>query len=273
MPGRDDSIFWIELCKNKENSQRIVSINKKITLCNVHSTNKNQIVSAIASENPNLICLDYDFPDLPGLQLLRKIRSEFSNIPVIMLTIQHSESLAVWAFRTGVRNYLVKPLKVQAISEEITQLATQFKPRFSNPKPRMNLLNRYPIPKEFHFISSSFLSKRTISAINYVEAHFQEKITEKEVASICGMNVFTFSRIFRNEHSITFREFLIEHRVTRAKKFLRNPQIAVTEVAQMSGFADASSFARLFRRYIGMTPSCYQKKKYAARLIGPPQIP
>ena len=223
-----------------------------------------------------------------------------------MLTIQHSESLAVWAFRTGVRNYLVKPVKVESIVEEINRLATQLKPRVTNrplknvfeaadarqkqakkrslcminehfepvfntaaamqivfqrpAKPRINLLKRYPIPKEFHFISASLLSQRTISAINYVETHFQEKITEQEVAPICGMSVFTFSRIFRNEHSITFREFLIKHRIMRAKEFLQNPKIAIIDVAQLSGFTDTSNFARLFRRYIGMAPSYYQKK-------------
>ncbi len=258
MQRRSVNILWIELCKNRKNAQRIDFINKKITAYKVHSIDKNQISCAIAINKPNLICIDYDFPDLPGLQLLRQIRSGYSNIPVVMLTIQHSESLAVWAFRTGVRNYLVKPVKVESIVEEINRLATQLKPRVI--KPRINLLKRYPIPKEFHFISASLLSQRTISAINYVETHFQEKITEQEVASICGMSVFTFSRIFRNEHSITFREFLIKHRIMRAKEFLRNPKIAIIDVAQLSGFTDTSNFARLFRRYIGMAPSYYQKK-------------
>ncbi|MBP6057075.1 MAG: response regulator transcription factor [Nitrosomonas sp.] len=258
MPRSDINILWIELCKNRKNAQRIGSINKKITTYKIHSIDKNQISRAIAINKPNLICIDYDFLDLPGLQLLRHIRSGHSDIPVVMLTIQHSENLAVWAFRTGVRNYLVKPVSVESIIEEINRLITQLKPGVT--KPRINLLKRYPIPKEFHFISTSLLSQRTISAINYVETHFQEKITEREVAAICGMSVFTFSRIFRNEHSITFREFLIKHRIMRAKEFLRNPKIAIMDVAQLSGFTDTSNFARLFRRYIGITPSHYQKK-------------
>lgn len=263
MDDRNIRIVWITLCKNKRNAQNIDAINKKITICKVHNViNKNLIACAITDNKPNLICIDFDFPDFPDLQLLRQIRRNHSNIPMIMLTTQHSERLAVWAFRTGVRNYLVKPLNIHSIAEEISQLAVQFKPRLAGP--RINLLRHYPIPQEFHFSSKSLLSKRTISAINYVQAHFQEKIREKEVASMCGMSVFNFSRIFRAEHSITFREFLIRHRVMKAKEFLRNPHITITDISQLTGFTDTSSFARLFRRYVGMAPSFYQKK-YATR--------
>ena len=255
-------IAWITLCKNKNNAQDIDISNQEIAIYQVHEAiDKHQMACVITHIKPNLICLDFDFPDLPDLQLLRHIRATYSTIPVIMLTVQHSENLAVWAFRTGVRNYLVKPLSVACLLEEMTQLATQFNPKFS--KPRMNLLRHYQIPPEFHFISPARLSKRTLSAINFVEAHFHEKIAEKEMAALCGMSVFTFSRQFRVEHHITFREFLIRYRITQAQEFLHNPQITITDVAQLSGFTDTSSFAKLFRRYIGMAPSSYQKKHAA----------
>lgn len=255
-------VAWITLCKNKNNAQHVELSTEDISIYRVHETiDKRQMACVITHIKPTLICLDFDFPDLPDLQLLRQIRITYSTIPLIMLTIQHSENLAVWAFRTGVRNYLVKPLSVERLLEEITQLATQFNPKLS--KPRMNLLRHYQIPQEFHFISPTRLSKRTLWAMNYVEAHFHEKIAEKEMAALCGMSVFTFSRQFRVEHHMTFREFLIRYRIRQAKEFLRNPQITITDVAQLSGFTDTSSFAKLFRRYIGMTPSSYQKKNAA----------
>jgi|CXWL01.1.fsa_nt_gi YesN/AraC family two-component response regulator len=255
---RDINILWIALCKNNKNAQPIFSRKNEIAVHKIYSVDTNQITCTITKNKPNLICFDYDFPDVSGLQLLRQIRLDHPGIPVIMLTLQHNENLAVWAFRTGVRNYLIKPLKAESVIEEINQLSIQSRSRST--KPRVNLLRRCQIPKEFHCSPTVLLSKRTIQAINYVQAHFQEKIIEKEVASICGMSVFTFSRIFHNEHHMTFREFLIKHRIMQAKEFLRNPEITITDVAQLSGFADASSFARLFRRYIGMVPSCYQRK-------------
>lgn len=252
-------VAWITLCKNKNNAQPVDISYEDIIIYRVHEAiDKHQMAGVITHIRPHLICLDFDFPDLPDLQLLRQIRASYSTIPMIMLTVQHSESLAVWAFRTGVRNYLAKPLSVDGLLKEITQFINQLDPKLSNP--RINLLRHYQIPPEFHFISSGWSSKRTLTAINYVEAHFHEKIAEKEMAALCGMSVFTFSRLFRTEHHMTFREFLIRYRITQAKEFLRNPQITVTDVAQLSGFTDTSGFARLFKRYIGMAPSSYQKR-------------
>ncbi|MBL8496323.1 response regulator transcription factor [Nitrosomonas sp. JL21] len=264
MKADEARVAWITLCKNKNNAQDIDISNEDIAIYRVHEAiDKHRMAGVITHIKPNLICLDFDFPDLPDLQLLRQIRSAYSTIPVIMLTVQHSENLAVWAFRTGVRNYLVKPLSIDAVLKEMAQLAA---PRFNSKlsKPRINLMRHYQIPPEFHFISPARLSQRTLSAVNYVAAHFHEKITAREMAALCGMSVFTFSRQFRVEHHMTFREFLIRYRITQAKEFLRNPQITITDVAQLSGFTDTSSFAKLFRRHNGMTPSSYQKK-HAAR--------
>ncbi|NNE61661.1 MAG: response regulator, partial [Woeseia sp.] len=56
------------------------------------------------------ICFDVDYPDQDALDLLRKTKAQFPSIPILMLTTQHSEALAVWAFRAGVIDYLVKPV-------------------------------------------------------------------------------------------------------------------------------------------------------------------
>lgn len=261
------NVLWIELCRAKQNAQNIDRIKKTVAVHEIHSgtIDKSHIAHAIEACRPSLMCVDYDFPDLPGLQLLRLLRSSHSHIPIVMLTTQHNESLAVWAFRTGVRNYLVKPLSAKVMVEEISALlAAQFKSGSVAPNantPRVNVLKPYPIPNEFRFGVSPWRGMRTIPAVCYVETHYQERIAEKEVADFCSMNIFTFSRIFRVEHNMTFREFLIKYRIERAKELLHNPEIAVTDVAHLIGFTDASSFTRLFRRYVSMTPSSYQKTR------------
>jgi two-component system, response regulator YesN len=73
------------------------------------------------------------------------------------------------------------------------------------------------------------------------------------------MNVFAFSKIFRCEHNMTFREFLLRYRIERAKEFLQNPRLTSTDISGLVGFSDASSFTRLFKRYIGLTPSMYRR--------------
>ncbi len=57
---------------------------------------------------------------------------------------------------------------------------------------------------------------------------------------------------------VTFTEYVMERRLTEAKRMLSNPRFAfgtITEVAGNVGFGDLSYFTRSFRRRFGMTPS------------------
>jgi len=76
-----------------------------------------------------------------------------------------------------------------------------------------------------------------------------------EVANLCDMSSFHFSHEFAEIFSITFQEYLLRYRILEACKELRHPNIAVANVAYSVGFNDPSYFARVFRRYFGLSPS------------------
>ncbi len=59
-----------------------------------------------SQHEPSCIFLDYNLPDLNGLEFLEKLNN--SSIPIIMLTGQGDETVAVEAMKMGVQDYLVK---------------------------------------------------------------------------------------------------------------------------------------------------------------------
>src|SRR5262245_45874954 len=72
---------------------------------------------------PRILCFDFDAPDQERLGQMREIKRAHSKLPVLMFTREHSEALAVWAFRSRVWNYFVKPVPTQEIEESLTALA------------------------------------------------------------------------------------------------------------------------------------------------------
>jgi two-component system response regulator AtoC len=65
----------------------------------------------IGDFSPNLVITDLKMPDISGLDLLRKVRSERSEIDFIILTAYATVENAVEAMKEGALDYLIKPLK------------------------------------------------------------------------------------------------------------------------------------------------------------------
>jgi AraC-like DNA-binding protein len=77
------------------------------------------------------------------------------------------------------------------------------------------------------------------------------------VASQLGMSVRYLHRLLE-ESGRTFSEHLLDRRLDRAHRLLRDPRLAdrkVSEIAMEAGFSDLSHFNRSFRRRFGETPS------------------
>jgi two-component system phosphate regulon sensor histidine kinase PhoR len=80
-------------------------------------------------ERPDLMLLDMNMPKLNGIEVLEALRNEKIQIPVIMMTFHGSETLAVAAFRLGIRDYIVKPFQVEEMLEAIERALTEVRLR------------------------------------------------------------------------------------------------------------------------------------------------
>ena len=72
-------------------------------------------LSLVNEHSFDLLYLDIRMPDVSGLELLKTIHSKFPTLPVILFTAQPDLNSAVEALRRGATDYLLKPLKPQAV--------------------------------------------------------------------------------------------------------------------------------------------------------------
>src|SRR5439155_6792680 len=62
----------------------------------------------IAKESPDLVLTDLLMPEMDGLQLVEAIRTNHSQVPVILMTAHGSEDIALHALRNGAASYVPK---------------------------------------------------------------------------------------------------------------------------------------------------------------------
>ena len=79
--------------------------------------NGEQGLSFIKTTDFDLIFLDLRMPGMAGLDVLKLIHSNHPNLPVVLFTAQPDLNSAVEALRNGATDYLLKPLKPQALIE------------------------------------------------------------------------------------------------------------------------------------------------------------
>lgn len=211
------------------------------------------------------ICFEYDYPDIPRLALLRETKLAYPSLPIVMVTRQHSEDLAVWAFRSRVWDYFIKPLPTAEVLECFRTIQALLRKQQQN-APREFVMRHSSLPAETRFQSSSRSrdSKIVNAAITYVERNLHNKINQSDIARSSGISSSKFSRIFRQIHGTTFQEYVLRRRMQQAVKLLKNPSASITDVCYTIGFNDQSYFTRIFRRYIGVSPSAYRRNLEAA---------
>lgn len=224
--------------------------------CCIHLTrNVGEISAMVDSVAPHVLCFEYDYPTDDGLGALTRTKRSYPKIPILMLTVYHSEALAVWALRTRVWDYLVKPFSADDIMRSAVSL---FKVcREQDRRAAREVIS--PIPDSVSLDTLNTHQKAVLKAQSYIVENLHEEIRLRDVAAHCGMSATHFSRVFTRTSATNFNEFVRQTRIRRAVEMLANPRATMKAICYEVGFNDESYFSRTFRRYVGMTPSTYQK--------------
>ena len=99
---------------------------------------------------------------------------------------------------------------------------------------------------------------RVAELARFVQEHDGEFVSMSAFARRSGISKFALSRAFTAIMQTSFRRYVIERRVSRAKGLLEDRQYSVTEVAQMTGFGDLPRFDKVFKKTVGIPPSEYR---------------
>lgn len=101
---------------------------------------------------------------------------------------------------------------------------------------------------------------RMSKVMNHAMTEFGRDISLDEIAAIANMTPNAFCRYFKQRTNKTFIQFLTEIRIEQAcRLLLKEKEMTIAQVSDLSGFKNMSNFNRKFKDYKGLTPTSFRK--------------
>ena len=99
--------------------------------------------------------------------------------------------------------------------------------------------------------------------VAYIDEHLAGDLALAQLAAVAGMSPHYFAELFRQSTGRAPHQFVLLRRIDRAKEYLRDPRRTVIAAGLDAGFQNPSHFARVFRKWVGISPSRFRLENTA----------
>jgi AraC family transcriptional regulator len=132
------------------------------------------------------------------------------------------------------------------------------------------LLNRYAVRGYAPVIYRGGLPRyRLKRVLDHIGDNLRDDLSLSQLAAIAGMSSHYFAEMFKQSTGSAPHQYVLRRRIERAKERLRDAKCNVIEAALDAGFQNPSHFARMFRKFVGITPSGFQSQIRSTRPPAP----
>lgn len=100
---------------------------------------------------------------------------------------------------------------------------------------------------------------------DYIDSNFFEELTLMSLAKKFNVESSYFSKVFRQETGDNLTSYIAKKRINKAKEYMKDSKINLTEIAFMIGYDDYTYFNRVFRKMAGISPRDYRNELNAGR--------
>ncbi|MBD3907010.1 AraC family transcriptional regulator [Chryseobacterium sp. Ch-15] len=94
---------------------------------------------------------------------------------------------------------------------------------------------------------------------DYINKNYDKNPNVNVIAEMVSLSTPAFCRYFKKQTNMTFTDFVNNYRINQAKMLLLQ-NLCISEVSFQVGFESLSYFNKLFKNYIGETPTAFKKK-------------
>jgi DNA-binding response OmpR family regulator len=135
LPGHQPrSHARVMIVEDDENARVVLRrVLQRHGLAVVEAADAAKALRQLFGSRPDIVLLDLQLPDLSGGALLRRIR-DLTDVPVMVVTSERSESACVASLRAGADDFMSKPFGVQELLARVDALLRRTPPRDEEPQ-------------------------------------------------------------------------------------------------------------------------------------------
>lgn len=231
-------------------------------ICEIYQAeNGREALNIYKEQAIHIAILDIEMPGINGIQAAEAIRETDADCCIIFLTAFDEFGYAKKAISVRAMEYLLKPYQEEellAVLDEAIRL-TENRMKGST---RIPFKDQPVLPAEGEEEADvdGHIRMRKVSEVirEYISEHYMTDISMQDVARIMNYSEAYFCKLFKQCFSCNFTAYLAQFRMEEAKKLLAEPTVNVKIVGEAVGYSDSNYFAKVFKRYTGVTPTEYR---------------
>lgn len=216
-----------------------------------------QALDVVKENKIDIILSDVMMPNVDGIQLCKQIKRNIqtSHIPVVLLSAKSSVESQEEGINVGADDYIGKPFSVSLLKGKINNILItreHFRQYYANN------INLDVAKMTSNTMDNEFLSK----AISIIETNISDESfsAEKLAEELC----ISRSALYLKMNAIAGEapaNFIRRIRFNKACQLILENKYTIAEISVKLGFSSPSYFSNSFKRYVGVLPSEYGRKK------------
>lgn len=219
------------------------------------ASNGSQALEIFKKELPHLVLVDINMPKMNGLEFAALAKEVKPDAKIAVITGYDYFDYAVQALKTGIDDYILKPVSRKDIYELLQKLvdklgkdkvASEIKDVVRDMKEQSGADGQESYQSQLHSIVEE----------NIANHRFSLSMLAEEM----GLSIGYLSGLFKKLFGQSFKDYLLGRRLEKAKILLLSTPMKNYEISEVIGFEDPNYFSTCFKKRYGVSPSKYKEK-------------
>lgn len=217
--------------------------------------NGEEAIRTVREKRPDIVLMDINMPKVDGLTAAERIKEEFPETFVIILTGYDYFEYAQAAIRAKVDDYLLKPVSKADIELSLRNTIELLKKR-----ERQREYGDLMRAEEELLKMEGDDPDSTDKIRDYMKEHLYDKeLSLSKVAEDIGFNSSYLSTMIKKIYGLPFQDYVNKKRMEKAKLLLLSTSMKNYEIAEQIGMEDVNYFVTKFKKIWGVTPKQYRQ--------------